>query len=169
MKITRNTNEQLVLDHIPWVLSVGLALLVLVFVGIGVLPMGHSDEPLWWLFSAMFIVVGGGLWLTALALFAKRLQFIFDRQTDRIHIRRRSIFKHTEITHKLSRLIEARIETDFGENGQAMHRPVLILSSTSDGKPTETRVPLHEYFTNGPGPETMVEAVNRWLSRAPSA
>ncbi|WP_371227626.1 hypothetical protein [Roseovarius sp. 2305UL8-3] len=165
MKITRDTDEQLILDHIPWVLSIGLALLVIMFIGIGLLPLGQSGDPMMWLFSGMFIVVGGGLWLMALGLFAKRLQFIFDRNTDRIRIRRRSIFKHSEITHKLSRLVEARIETDFGKNGRTLHRPVLILSSTSNGKPSEARVPLHDYFTNGPGPEAMVEAVNRWLAR----
>ncbi len=166
MKITRNTDDQLVLDHIPWVLSIGLALLVILFVGIGLLPLGQSSDPMWWFFSGLFIVAGGGLWLMALGLFAKRLQFIFDRQSDRIRIRRRSIFKHTEITHKLSRLTEARIETDFSESGQTLHRPVLILGSTRGGEPTEIRVPLHEYFTNGPGPEVMVDAVNRWLARS---
>ena len=164
MKVTRNTNDLLVLDHIPWVMSIGLALLVLLFVGIGLIPLGQSSEPMSWLFSGMFIFVGGGLWLMALGLFAKRLQFIFDRSADRITLRRRSIFGHDERRHKLSRLIEARIETSLGENGNAMYRPILVLRSTRSGEAVETPVEMHSYFTNGSGPERICETVNQWLS-----
>jgi len=165
MKITTSTSERLVLEHKPILLSLGLVCLILVFVGIGLASLEQSANPLKWLFSGFFIFAGGGIWFFCLVVFVKRLQFIFDRPNDQIIIRRRSILKHTEITHKLSRLIEVRIETSFSENGQTLYRPVLILSSKRSGKPSETSVPLHEYFTSGPGPEAMVDAVNRWLTR----
>ena len=115
-----------------------------------------------WFFSFMFVVVGGGLWLMALELFAPRLQLVFDRSTDRISIRRRSVFRKAEKNHKLSRLVEARIEQDMSESGQALSRPVLILRSKRAGEDSTRTVPLHQFFTSGQGPETMVERINAW-------
>jgi len=165
MKISHNTNDLLILGHIPWALSIGLSCVALLFVGLGFIPFSGGQSALSWVVFGMFSIVGGGLWIVMLGLFAKRLQFIFDRQTDRIVLRRRSIFGHQESTHKLSRLAEARIETDFSESGQTLFRPVLILQSHEPEERTETPVPLHSYFTTGPGPEAMVEVINQWLAR----
>ncbi|MFK7940235.1 MAG: hypothetical protein AB8B82_12710 [Roseovarius sp.] len=162
MKVTQNTADTLVIDHVPWLLSIGLVLLILLFVGIGLIPLGSDLGPMSWLFSFMFIGVGGGLWLMALELFAKRLQFIFDRQANRISIRRRSVFSRKEVTFRLSRLVETRIEQSMSDSGQPMSRPVLILHSTSKGAATTRTVPLHHYYTNGQGPETIVETINAW-------
>ncbi len=162
MKVSHSSPDTLIIDHVPWLLSIGLVLLILLFVGIGLIPLGADLGPMSWLFSFMFVVVGGGLWLMALELFAKRLQFVFDRSTNRISIRRKSIFRQTEINHKLSRLVEARIEQDMSESGQAMSRPVLILRSKTAKANTTRTVPLHQYFTTGQGPEIIVEAINSW-------
>ncbi|MDF1669475.1 MAG: hypothetical protein P1U83_07665 [Roseovarius sp.] len=167
MKISHNTASLLILDHVPWVLAMALASLFVLFVGIGLVPLGLSDEPMLWLFAFMFSVVGGGLWLLMLELFARRLQFVFDRNTDRITIRRQSLFRRFEVNHKLSRLIEARLQTDVSEGGQALYRPVLVLHAMQKGKAIEKPMPLHDYFTSGSGPENMCEAVNTWLSHIP--
>ncbi|QGX99612.1 hypothetical protein EI983_15595 [Roseovarius faecimaris] len=161
MKVTHDSHDTLILDHIPWALAIGLSCLIVLFVGIGLVPLGLSPDPLWWLFSALFIIVGGGLWLMALELFARRLQFVFDRSQDRITIRRVSVFRRREASHRLSRLIEARIEQSTGQNGQALTRPVLILR----GKSADQTVPLHSYYTSGNGPEAMVAAINNWWLR----
>ena len=162
MKVSHNSTDLLIIDHIPWILATALACMVVLFAAIGLMPLGFVDDPMVWLYSFMFTVVGGGLWLLMLEMFARRLQFIFDRQTDRITIRRRSLFRREEQTHKLSRLIEARIETDTTENGTATYRPVVILRAARGGKPAEIRVPLHHYFTSGTGPETVCDAINSW-------
>ena len=164
MKVSHQSDEMLILDHVPWVMAIAMALLVLVFVGIGILPIGFSDEPMWYLFSFMFTIVGGGLWLMALELFARRLQFVFDRRSDRITLRRLSIFNRSEVRHKLSTLIEARLQHSTGENGQRLLRPVLILRRMRGNDPGERHVPLHEYYTSGPGPEAMADAINQWLA-----
>lgn len=166
MKVTHSSPETLIINHVPWLLSVGFALLILLFVGIGLVPLGADLGPMSWLFSFMFIVVGGGLWLMALELFARRLQFVFDRTNNRISIRRKSVFNQTEVNHKLSRLVEARIEQNMSESGQAMSRPVLILKSKEAGQDTTRTVPLHQYFTTGSGPDAMVEAINCWWLRS---
>lgn len=165
MKVTHNGPDKLIIDHVPWLLSIGLVCLILLFVGIGLVPIAFSNELASWFFAFMFIFVGGGLWLMALELFARRLQFVFDRDTDRISIRRKSVFTKTQINHKLSRLVEARLEQSMSENGQPMSRPVLVLSRK--GKTTTRKVPLHSYYTNSKGPEAMVEAINSWLERGP--
>lgn len=162
MKITQDSRDRLILDHVPWALAIGLSCLVVLFIGIGLVPLGLSSDPMWWLFSFLFIFVGGGLWLMALELFARRLQFVFDRSEDRITIRRLSLFRRHEAHHKLSRLTEARIEQSTSENGQTLSRPVLALTSKSG----EITIPLHSYFTSGSGPEEMAEAINRWWQRS---
>lgn len=166
MKVTHSSQDKLIIDHVPWLLSIGLVFLILLFVGIGLTPIAFSNELASWFFGFMFIFVGGGLWLMALELFARRLQFVFDRTADLISIRRKSVFTDKVINHKLSRLEEARIQQSFAENGQPMQRPVLILLSKKADKLVRRTVPLHHYYTSGSGPEAVCEAVNIWLSQA---
>jgi hypothetical protein len=166
MKVTHSSQDKLIIDNTPWLLSIGLICLILLFVGIGLVPIAFSNELASWFFAFMFIVVGGGLWLMALELFARRLQFVFERSTDRVSIRRKSVFTDKVINHKLSRLEEARIQQSFSDNGQPMQRPVLILRSKSADKKVRRTVPLHSYYTSGSGPETVCEAINTWLSEA---
>ncbi len=162
MKVSRNTDRQLILDWTPWLLGGGLLLAMLLFVGIGLLAPFAGDDPMLWLFSVMFVVVSGGLWGGALVLFVKRRQLIFDRDTGQITLRTRSFLKYTQDQHDLSCLLQVALEHDRSDSGQTLSRPVLVLASRRRGG-AERRVPVHAYYTNGSGPGHVADLINDWL------
>lgn len=165
MRVSRNTDRQLILDWTPWLLGLGLLLAMLMFVGIGLLAPFAGDDPMLWVFSFMFVVVGGGLWGAGLVVFVKRRQLILDRDTGQITLRTRSLLKYTEDRHDLSRIRRVALEHDRGDSGQTLSRPVLVLTSRRDDG-GERRVPIHAYYTNGSGPGHVADLINDWLKAA---
>lgn len=159
MKVTRNTPEQLVIDHVPWLFGIILSVCFLLFLGIGLVALFAARDLGTVGFGLMFGVVGGGLWFLMIVLFVKRLQFIFDRSRDLIVIRRRSILSHKEETHGLAGLRRAVLESTRSDNGNRLYRPTLVFSG---GK----HEALHSYYTNGRGPRIVANAVNDWLGVA---
>lgn len=163
MKISRNTDQQLILDWTPWLLGFGLLALMLVFMAIGLLVPLTGDDPMLWLFAFMFVVVGGGLWGMMIVIFVKRRQLILDRDTGQIVLRTRSVLKYTEETHDLVRLKAVALEHDLSDNGQTLSRPVLVLASRRKAG-GERRVPIHSFYTNGSGPGHVADLINDWLT-----
>lgn len=163
MKISHNTDRQLVLDWVPWLWGIVLIAMIILFLAIAmIVPMANKEfDPVWWLFALAFLL-GAGLWGLMLVLFVKRRQLILDRDTGKVTLRIRSFLKATEQRHDLTRLKAADLDHDHSE-GIILQRPVLVLASRRDGG-ADRRVPIHSYFTNGDQPGQTADLINDWLA-----
>ncbi|WP_170763968.1 hypothetical protein [Ruegeria lacuscaerulensis] len=160
MKVTRNTQNQLILAKTPWFIGIMLVFFILAFVGPGILLMSAGGENIW--FGLIFALGGGGLGFGAFCVFVRRVQVVLDRNRDSILIRRQSIFGYDVVEHVLSNLSHAELEsTTSTREGRTstLYRPVLVL----DEGMSAGRHPIVEAFSNGPGSDRLVDAVNDWL------
>ncbi len=153
MSVKRNTPDQLIVADIPWVMGVLLIAFILIFVGVG-LSLVISGE---WM-GLMFVVLGGGIGAIAFVAFVRRVQMIFDRPTDRIIHRRRSVFGYSEDIHPLSELKGVTLETSYSRKGGTMYRPTLLLNGD--------RVPIVQSYTNTRGPKKLADAIEAWIALA---
>ena len=156
MKVTRNTPEQLIVADVPWLIAIMLVLFVLVFVGIGLALVAGGE----W-FGLIFALGGGGMGLVALAVFVQRVQVIFDRPSNALIMRKRTVLGYSEVRHNLSDVTKAVLETTRNSKGQRMSRPSLVLG----GGMSAGVHPIVSVYTNTRGPSRVVKAVNDWLGQ----
>ncbi len=154
MKVTRNTPDQLVLDHVPWVFGGLLTLFTITFAGIGI-AMLFGGDPM----GVMFLVMGGGLGIACLAVFVERLQVILNRTTGRLRMRRRTIFGYEEDVHELTALRGAIVESSYSKNGGDTFRPALVIDTPRGPEPR----PVSQIFSSGRGARRAVDQINAWL------
>ncbi len=153
MKITRNVPDQLIVANVPWITGGAFIAFILIFVGLGM-----------WLFSTgelggiVFILIGGVTGSIFFALMVRRTQVIFDRNSDQVTMRERSVFGYKETHREFSDLIRAELEQQVGREGNKTYRPVLVFRSRG----AEVPVPLVRVFTSFGGAR-VVEEINNWL------
>ncbi|MEM7320828.1 MAG: hypothetical protein AAF408_17630, partial [Pseudomonadota bacterium] len=129
MKVTRNTPDQLILADIPWFIGIMLIIFILAFVGPGLMLASTGGENI--IYGLIFAFGGGGLGFGAFCVFVRRVQVVLDRPNDQITIRRQSVFGYQSVTHKLSDLDRAEVEsTTSRRDGRTstLHRAVLVLN-----------------------------------------
>lgn len=157
MKVTRNTPDQLILANTPWLIGILLIFFVLIFVAPGLLVVSDGVWQGW-----IFVVAGGGMGIIAFAVFVRRVQVIFDRPSGTLTIRRRSVFGFSEITHILSNLAGAKLETTTGSKGRTLYRPTLVLNKGMSAGDH----PMVQSYTNSGSSRRTVDTVNNWLASA---
>lgn len=157
MKVTRNTPDQLIVDDTPWIIGILMALFILLFSGAGLAILASGEWA-----GLLFIVVGGGVGLVCFAVFVVRVQVIFDRPTNALVMRRRSVFSYSEVRHDLSDLQGVVLEQTTGSKGGTLYRPTLVL----DRGMSKGRHPIVQAYTNFRGPHLVHDAVKAWLGRA---
>ncbi|NVO57521.1 hypothetical protein HW561_17120 [Rhodobacteraceae bacterium B1Z28] len=160
MKVTRNTQNQLILADTPWFIGIMLVFFIMAFVGPGILLMSTGAENIW--FGLIFALGGGGLGFGAFCVFVRRVQVILDRHKDRILIRRQSVFGYEAVEHVLSNLSHAELESTVSTSDgrrSTLYRPVLVL----DEGMSAGRHPIAEAYSNGRGSHRLVDAINEWL------
>ena len=155
MKVTRNTENQLIVANIPWLLGLGISVFILIFVGIG-LSLVIQGEMMGFLFA----IIGGGVGAGCFVGFVRRTQIIFDRPSNQILIRRRSVFGYSQEKHVLSELEHVELESTRNSDGQTLYRPVMVFRS---GK-QPGNVPVVLAYTNTRGPQRITDSVNAWLA-----
>lgn len=156
MKTLMNTPEMLILDHKPWVLSLGMLAGLLIFMGVGIGAMTQGE----WLFGLMFAGIGGLTWGGCFLVFAKRVQLIFDTQAGQIVKRKRSFFGYAQDVYPLDAFRGVKIE-ESRSDGSTTYRPVLMF----DGQPD---LPVVSYYTNGRQPHRTAQAINGWRDGNPA-
>ncbi|WP_415921758.1 hypothetical protein [Tateyamaria sp. SN6-1] len=166
MKIKRDTEDQLILEHTPWLISIMLVVMMVTSVGMGGMfaLMGLSEGIA--IFTIMGLaapVVGIAMCTFAMRIFVKRTQVILDRGPNTLTVRTRGMQGYDEIIHDLSHLSHAILETSRSNEGQQMTRPAIVLT----GGMSEGTHPLVTSFVSGFGPKKAVDAINRWANRAP--
>ncbi len=160
MKISREDDDELILDHVPWGLTLFLLALTLLLLASGLTTLLQGE-----LTAGLFVsVVGGGAMFAALALAAERCQLWLSRPAGTMVFRRRSVRGLREESHPLARVKGATLQRG-PSRGRNRRRPTwraaLILV---DG----AQIPLTNTYTDGPGPERAKAAVDRWLARRPA-
>ena len=155
MKVIHRSDTILVLEDRPWLLGLLLILFALVF-AFGGMAMMADGKPLGGAFFGLF---GAGIPLLIAALMVRRVRVSLDRSTGQIKRIERSVRGLTRVTHALDRLQEAKVAISHDSDGNT-YRTELRLTG-----PEET-VPFTSYYTSGPKPEAMAQAVNDWLTAA---
>ena len=157
MKVVRNTPQQLIVANKPWLIGSALAAFIVLFVGAGL--MVATEEPLP---GIMFALFGGGIGAACFVAFVRRVQVIFDCDSNLIIIRTKSVLGFREETHPLRDLRKAVLESTIStanNNASTLYRPSLDIGGILH--------PMVTSYTNTRGPARLVNAVNKWLQAAP--
>lgn len=156
LRITRQTDDQLILDAATWLTGILLILFILGFVGAGLVITFDGGEPLGLLFAA----AGGGMGFLAFALFVERLQAVFDRTTGTARLIRRTTFTNTATTLPLDGIDRAIAEENRSrDTRRSTWRLALRMT---DG----TIHALTPVYTSGNGTARSVAVINAWLGVA---
>ncbi len=107
-----------------------------------------------WVFGLMFGGIGTLTWGLCFAVFAKRVQLIFDTRVGQIVKRKRSILGYAQDVYPLGALRGATLE-ESRSDGSTMYRPVLLMEG-------QENLPVVSYYTNGSGPRRTADAINEW-------
>jgi hypothetical protein len=150
------TPDRLILRARPWVLGLGLIAGMLIFAAIALQELldGRPTE------AAKLSLLLGAFFL-CFAVFVRQEVAVFDRPSGLVAIRSATIFGQREVTHSLSGLIEARVETWPGassSSGRPTRRPVLVF-------PKGKILPLSQVYRSGPGAADAARAINAWRKR----
>ncbi len=162
MKIKTNTPDLLIAGEIPWFMAIMLLLFTLTFAAIGLLTLTQHWAGL------IFLFVGGGLGVGAMAVFVERLQRILDARAKTLKVRSRTMFRYSETVLSVKDVLRAETETgqSNSRNGinspQSLSRTVFIIRDGSDTDQT-TILPLTSVMSTGNGAATVTHAVNEWL------
>lgn len=159
MKVVRNTPDQLIVSDTPWVIGMMLILFILAFGGAGLLVMTKSFWP-----GLLWVTVGPGMGIFAFVVFVRRVQVLLDRASNRIVIRRQSVFRYQSVEHPLDELETAVLETTARRSKRTgshseLTRPVLVFArGMSAGRHS-----VVEAYSSGRGSRLLVDAINGWL------
>ncbi|MCC5976285.1 MAG: hypothetical protein JJT81_19870 [Rubellimicrobium sp.] len=153
MKITRETEDELVLESQPWL--VGLFMIVLIVGTFGVGLNMILSEGDW---NGLFLM-GAGLSTGGLcfAFLVERTQIWADRRSDTLAYRRQTVFRKTEDRVALSSVLAADVESRRSKNG-SVNRLTILIKDDAVGK-----VAIGSVWVSGGGPARAARAINRWL------
>lgn len=154
MKITRDTPDQLILASVPWLMSILLTAIILIFVAVGLSLVFDGD-----LMGLFFAIFGGGIGTACFVAFVRRVQVIFDRRQQTFTIRRKTVFGYKENTRALGDVDHALIEHTTNSDGQRLDRPTLVMRRGGG----DLRVPIVTTYSNSNRSGDIVEAINRWM------
>ncbi len=159
MKIKLNSANILVAEEMPWLIAIMLVLFIFAFVALG---LGIAFDGVWE--GLLFALMGGGLGFAALCVFVERLQVILDAREGLITLRRRTVLKYEQKVLPLDALLRAEAQwTTSRKDGRTrnLSRPALVV--TEDG--AEKIYPVTQVYSNGPGTERLVNAINDWAAQ----
>ena len=163
LKIEHNTPDLLIVGEIPWFVGIATLIFIMAFVTPGVLLLAMGD----WV-GVVVALLGAGLGLGAMAMFAERLQVIMDVSRQIVTIRSRTIVRHRQTVFPLKDVLQATRETSLSSSvadpskpSDKIGRPSLILDDGSG----QGRIlhPITETYSNSGGAEVLIEAINDWL------
>ncbi|SDJ28765.1 hypothetical protein SAMN04488026_101515 [Aliiruegeria lutimaris] len=142
------------MESTPWFLAIVASFIMLAFVAAG-LRLVFSGN-LMGFFISLF---GGGLGVTCLVIYVERLQVVLNRDSETVHVRRRTLTNHEEDRLYLGDLLGAVVETSYSKSGGTTWRPVLMLR----GLAGPVACPITEIFTGDDMARLAADAINDWL------
>jgi len=154
MKVSRDTPDQLILENNPIVLAILISAFGLIFVAVGMFIM--ADE--FWV-GVGFISAGLISIVVFNLAFTRRTQFIFDRPTNRVEMRRKSLLGYSKRNWELAHLERAVIETSRSDTSNTYRAALGFVGGMEPGAVRITLV-----YASGKGAERAANAVNGWLA-----
>ena len=154
MKITENTPERLIIDHVPW--GLGLSMIGLI---VGSLAWGFYELSTGRWVGLFVIFVGVTLGGVLLILMVERTQVVLDRRQGQVLHRRRSILGYQETSHNLSAISGAETREHRYRREKPGFRTVLVFS---DGETDD--IPLTATAAVSKEPERITALLNEWLN-----
>ena len=158
MKVTRNTDDILVVEDRPWLIAIMLVLFILIFVGVGIFLI---SDGIW--AGLIFAIFGGGMGVMALIVFVRRTQAVFHRPEGWVEIRQKSLIGTTKQRFRLGDISGAHVETSHSSDSQnrssTTHRAALVIPQGPD----TGRHPITSVYSSGKGAHTITAAINDWL------
>ncbi|SLN74089.1 DUF3784 domain-containing protein [Ruegeria meonggei] len=161
MKIARNTPTQLILTDIPWFYGVLFAFNTVIFIALGLILTLAGGRFM--IYGLVLIIGGGAFGFWTFHKFVRRVLVIFDRATQTLEIREKSIFGYEAIEHPLTELSHAEVESTLPKGSflaPNQHRPVLVL----DQGMSAGRHPIVTRYTKGSDTARLVDVINDWLT-----
>jgi hypothetical protein len=163
MRITRTTDDELILDYVPWGLGAIIAVVGLGLVGWGLALIGRGE----WVGGLALTLIAFAVMAGCFAAFMERCQLWLSRAAGTAVYRRRTLRGRDERTVALADLQRARCETQTRRTrrkGSARNRTRTTVTRRAvlDLAGGEV-LPLTQTSMTGPGPEAAAAAVNRWL------
>jgi hypothetical protein len=155
MKVIQKTVTHLVIEDRPWLIGILLIVMALGFLAGGMALWATGQ----YFGGLMLVLVGGGVPILVAGLMVQRVRLTFDRGTGQITRTCRSVLRLTQETFAFDRLEAVRVGASTDSDGTT-YRTELRLKA-----PIEI-VPFTRYYTSGPKPEQMADAVNEWLTTA---
>lgn len=156
MKVVRNTEDQLVLSAVPWIMGLILCGLFILIINFGLTSFfeGNSTDAFWGLvgipaFLAIFIVV-----------FIRRDDLMLDRRRNLVELRHSTFRGRTRVQHELEHLERAIVQTSRNSKGSETHRIAIILSGGMDAGTH----PITPIYAGGRAAKRGAAAINAWLA-----
>lgn len=154
MKITRDTPEQLIVESRPIFITVILLFMGFIFLAltIGLLWMGQ-------IFGLAFLigVIVSGI---CLFVFARRVQLIFNADSDTLTIQRKNMRSASVVVHQLSEVKRAILEQTRSDS-DTLYRVTMEMTGQSVGM-----YPITTGYSNIGQHHDVADAINRWLDSA---
>lgn len=152
MRVTRNTADQLRIEHRAAlvIFALGLGLLFPVAFGIALVLSGE-----WMGWPFLFLGTWLCIWLVRLI---ERVQVILDRPSNTLTLRRRSLQGYKQDVFDLDTLVQAELEVEKGDEVDS-YRAFLVL----EGETRSGRYPLTLISSSIQGHRRVVNAINAWL------
>lgn len=163
MHVARRSSEQLILEHRPWI--TGFLLIALAVGGPWALAKLLGVDALFPFALTLFIFCFPAFVL--FAAYVRRLLVVLDRNSDRVLVHERSLWRDRKREIPLSRLVWTERETryvhmPFLPRHGRFHRAVFVVSE----KGRLRRLPMTSVFLVGPGARLAVGTINRWTGRS---
>ncbi|PIE11731.1 MAG: hypothetical protein CSA72_01000 [Rhodobacterales bacterium] len=156
MKVVRHHPAQLILAERPLVWAAFGFFGTMAFATAAVLTFGEG------VFVSLALAAGAIFWALISSLIIQRVQVIFNRETGKVRLRRRSAWSYQEQILPLAEVASV-LRVGDRSDGTTVYRYELVMT---DGR----QLPIEESFTNVGRPQSVADTVNAWLdSRGPAA
>ena len=151
MKITKNTPDQLIIDHQPWGWGIGIAAFVLTLVAAGIATLGQGE-----LFVGVILLLFAVFAGVVFRLIVVRNQMFFHAPLGIVEFRKRKIKSDSKKQFLLSDIKGATVQSL-----SKTHRVALVLN---DG----TEQPFTNAYFSGDGAQRAADAITVWLAHVDS-
>lgn len=148
MKVTRNTEDRLIVEDRPLLVTIVLGVLFLGTLAGAISAFAAGEFAVGVFFTCFTAFVA-----LFIFVFVRRVQVIFDRLSGTLTFRAQNLMGYKEIVHPLDDLSHAIKE------GYDTSRCVLVF----DKGMSEGTHPVTTYSTSGPRPQRITDAINAWL------
>ncbi len=151
MKVSHDSPDLLILDHVPWIMAGIFSALILGSAAMAMIMLADGE--------LIGVLVGlGGVPFFALFLvaFVRRVQVVLDRRAGTATVKRRGLVRSSGEQIDLHRLRKAVVQTSRSSDSDT-HRPALLIAGRDEA------LPILFVYSSGRSAGRDVRRINDWL------